>query len=282
MKKLLFLGLFTLSISACDNINTDPTTGEKLTEQYILGNPSAATKELSNTENYLVEKKQFVYSYNNSFGRANWVSWRSAKEWLGTVKRQDDFRPDEDLPTAFYRPGSSSFTGTGFDRGHLCPSADRDADANDNSATFVMSNMIAQAPNVNQDNWQKLESYCRKLVSQGNELYIIAGGSGEGGSGSNGGTTKKIDNGRIRVPSNCWKIVVVLPEGTDDISRIDDKTRIIAINIPNKQSSGAASWGDFRVNVKDIETLTGYNFLSALPKAVQDVLEKKTDTGPTQ
>jgi endonuclease G, mitochondrial len=74
----------------------------------------------------------------------------------------------------------------------------------------------------------------------------------------------------------------VLPEGSDDLSRIDANTRVIAIDIPNKQSSGATPWGDFRVSVRDLEAATGYNFLSQLPKAVQDAIEKSADKGPTQ
>ena len=276
------LGL-SLLLSSCGTTNNiDPTSNAKLTENYILGNPSKATKEISNTDNFLVEKKQFVLSYNSTLGRANWVSWRLANEWIGNATRQNDFRADDDLPSAFYRPGTSAFTGTGFDRGHLCPSSDRDATTTDNSATFVMSNMIAQAPKVNQGNWVDLENYCRKLVTQGNELYILAGGYGEGGSGSNGGTTKRFDNGRITVPSNCWKIIVILPEGSDDVARIDEKTRVIAINIPNKQSEGAASWGNYRVSVRDLEAVMGYDFLSQVSKSVQDVIEKSVDKGPTQ
>jgi endonuclease G, mitochondrial len=279
----VFALLAMLALSACgDKSNEDPASGEPITENYLLGNPSKATRVVSNTSNYLLIKDQFVLAYNNGLGRANWVGWHLASKWVGNTPRQNNFRPDSDLPDGYYRVGSNAFSGSGFDRGHLCPSSDRDANVTDNSATFVMSNMIAQAPNVNQENWEKLESYCRKLVSQGNELYIYAGGYGEGGSGSNGGTTKRLDNGNVIVPSNCWKIVVVIPEGEDDLSRIDTKTRVIAVNIPNKQSAGSASWGTYRVSVRDLETQTGYDFLSQLPKSIQDVIEKVVDNGPTE
>lgn len=283
IKRLLFLSTLALSITSCDkstddNIDNTPTV---LTENYLLGNPSKATKVVSNTDNYLLEKSQYVMSYNNTYGRANWVSWHLSAEWLGSTDRSDDFRPDADLPSGYYKAGSSAFLGSGFDRGHLCPSGDRTANRTDNSATFVMSNMSAQAPKVNQGNWANLENYCRQLASKGNELYIIAGGYGEGGSGSNGGTTKTLDNGRVRVPSNCWKVIVVLPNGTDDVNRITETTRVIAINIPNKQSAGDASWGTYRTTVRDLESKTGFDFLSQLPKAIQDVIENKVDNGPT-
>ena len=72
---------------------------------------------------------------------------------------------------------STDYSGSGFDRGHHTPSADRTSSIPDNSATFFMTNMMPQAPNNNQGPWEELETYCRTLVGQGNELYIIMGGA---------------------------------------------------------------------------------------------------------
>ena len=283
MKKILLFSYAALLFAACNKGISTPTNVVPSNENYSMGNPSAATKVESNTDNYLLEKKQYVMSYNNTLGRANWVSWRLANEWLGNTQRQDDFRPDDKLPASYYKAGSSAFATSGFDRGHLCPSADRDASVADNSETFTMSNMIAQAPNVNQKNWADLESYSRNLVGKGNELYIIAGGYGEGGSGSNGAITKRLDNGKVIVPSNCWKIILIMADQSgNDVDRVAADTRVIAIDIPNKQSSGLDSWGNYRVSVRDIEASTGFDFFKSLPKNIQDAIEINVDKGPTK
>lgn len=75
-------------------------------------------------------------------GHANWVAWELTKVDFGTSDRQDDFRPDPYLPAGWYRGKTSDYTGSGFDRGHLCPSADRTFTLEDNSATFLMTNII--------------------------------------------------------------------------------------------------------------------------------------------
>ena len=49
----------------------------------------------------------------------------------------------------------------------------------DNSATFLMSNRMAQVPEINKGVWGDLEEYCRGLVEQGKELYIPGGASGK-------------------------------------------------------------------------------------------------------
>jgi endonuclease G len=142
-----------------------------------------------------------------------------------------------------------------------------------------MTNMMPQAPNNNQRTWEGLESYCRKLVSQGNECYIICGSYGSGGTGSSGFRTT-IDGGRVTVPSNIWKVVLVLPNGNNDISRVTTTTRVIAVNTPNNNTINT-NWGVYRTTVDAIETATGYNILSNLPDATEAVLESVVDAGPT-
>jgi endonuclease G len=61
-----------------------------------------------------------------------------------------------------------------------------------------MTNIIPQAPNVNQGPWQKFEDSCNRLTTLGKEVYIICGSYGVGGVGNNG-ALNDIDNGRISV-----------------------------------------------------------------------------------
>lgn len=246
-----------------------------------LGNPSGATTSTTNPNNYLSVKDQYVISYNNGKGTPNWSSWHLSTAWLGSQSRQNDFRADLSLPSTFYRPDETTYSGSGFDRGHMCPSADRTGSATDNSATFLMSNMVPQAPNNNQRVWADLENYCRTLANAGNELYIISGPAGQGGNGSNGGTTNTLQGGKITVPSSTWKVIVVLPIGTGDVSRVTTSTRVIAVNVPNTQAANNQPWGNYRTTVRNIESLTGYNFLSNVSSTVQNTIETRIDNGPT-
>lgn len=143
-----------------------------------------------------------------------------------------------------------------------------------------MTNMIPQAPNHNRETWENLESYTQTLVNQGNEVYVIMGNYGAGGTGSNG-TATTIDNGKVTVLAQIWKVIIVLPEGTDDVNRLTSSTRVIAVNTPNINSV-SSTWGNYRTSVNAIESITGYDLLSALPDNIEAVLQAKTDTGPTQ
>ena len=245
-----------------------------------MGNPSGAVTDATNSpNNYLMTKTQYTLSYNRSAGKPNWVSWHLSSAWLGSTPRQDNFAADATLPSGWFRASSSSYTGSGFDRGHNCPSADRTGSVADNSATFLMTNMMPQASTNNQQTWAGLETYARTLVDQGNEVYIVAGSYGQGGTGLNGYATT-IASGNIVVPSNCWKVLVVLPVGSSDASRVTTSTRVIAVNMPNTTAIGTA-WGSYRTTVDALEAATGYDILSAVSSSVQSVVEARVDNGPT-
>jgi endonuclease G len=241
-----------------------------------LGNPSQAGKEAANRNNYLLMHPQFALSYNSDKGIANWVSWHLSAAWRGDAPRCNCFFSDNALPDGFFRATTSSYTATGFDRGHLCPSEDRTASADDNAATFLMSNIAPQAPMLNQQPWARLEDYARSLTDEGFELYIIAGSYGQGGAGAKG-ASNVIATGRISVPAHYWKIMVVLPVGADDVQRISTNTRVIAVDMPNDQSVAGRDWKDYRTSIKSIEQATGYNFLNKVPAEISATLKNKVD-----
>lgn len=244
-------------------------------DHLLMGNPSNATTDVANFDNYLMVRTYYDLSYNRDHSEPNWVSWHLYSGDLGSTPRQDDFRADNTLPAGWYQVQNTSYSGSGFDRGHNCPSADRTITVAANSATFLMTNMIPQAPNNNQQTWANMENYLRTLVTAGNELYIIMGSYGTGGTGSNG-TMNTIDNGHVNVPAHVWKVVVVLPNGNNDLSRVSTSTRVIAVNTPNVNSINS-DWKTYRTSVDAIETATGYDLLSAVPASIQSVIEARVD-----
>ena len=276
----LLLWLSLLLLTACRK-NAPAPTDETNSGHLLMGNPSRATPDTSNYGNYLIQKSQYVLSYHRTKGTANWVSWQLDATWLGTADRQNDFRPDASLPVGWLRATSADYVGSGFDRGHLCPSGDRTRNIANNSATFLMSNIFPQSPDSNQGPWAALEEYCRKLARGGNELYVVAGPSGTGGTGREG---KKdyLAGGRVAVPASTWKVIVVLANGDGDLERVDASTRVIAVQIPNRQGIRNDSWGAFRISVDKLEADTGYDFLSSVKSSVQHVIELHTDQGPVE
>ncbi len=69
-----------------------------------------------------VKHTYYTLSYNESKEQANWVYYHlTAADVRGKESRTDDFRPDPEVRT---RSASlADYSGSGYDRGHLCPAA---------------------------------------------------------------------------------------------------------------------------------------------------------------
>jgi endonuclease G len=231
-----------------------------------LSNPSRATSDPNNRNNYLLVKRQYTLSYNNEKGGPNWVSWSLQASDIGNAERQNNFHPEMSLPNGFKRITPNDYTGSGFDRGHVCNSKDRSTTPEDNSETFSMANMLPQTPDLNRQVWESLESYCRSMAQKGNQLFIIAGGYG---------TAKTIGKAnKVTVPTNCWKIIVFVNN-----AQLDKNTRVIAVDMPNVQGIALDPWQKYLTTVRDLEQKTGYDFFPGLPQDVKNALETKRDAG---
>lgn len=265
-KSITFFLILNILFIAISNANAqmDP----KL--QMALGNPSNATSDINNANNYLIERNQYALSYNSKEGKPNWVCWHVSCIDLGKQDRKKlGFLIDKSLQKTFTHVSSDDYTNVqNMQRGHNCPFADRECSLEDARATFYMSNIMPQYDVVNRETWGSLESYCRTLVSQGNELYIISGSSGKSGT---------IAHGKVTIPKITWKIIVVLPNGANDIERVNTDTRIIAVEIPNNTKTKGYDWQRYKTTVRKIEKDTRYDFLTNIQPAIQEVIETQTD-----
>ncbi len=254
--------------TAADRSSTTHTPTAETAESVhlVFGNPSQARPDPSERDNYLLVGRTSVMSYNNSRGTANWVAWRTTAADLGERLPRGDFEPDRRLPSGFTRIVTYDYSGSGYDRGHLVPSADRFGDINENRETFLMTNIVPQTGELNQYPWNKLENYARNLVRRGRDIYTIAGVYGDKG---------RIRN-KVTIPAGCWKIIVVLPRNADPRS-IGPRTRVIAVDMPNETGLRTAKWESFRTTVRAIEQKTGLDLFDQLPRDVQDAIEVRVD-----
>ena len=148
--------------------------------------------------------------------------------------------------------------------------------------TFLMTNMVPQTPDNNRVIWMHFENFERQLVTEGNEVYIIAGPYGTGGTSQKGTfdnipiTLKSGEVLYMNVPAYTWKVLIAIPSGEGDLERISETATAIAINVPNQMGmQKTGDWEQFLCSIDDIEELTGYDFFELLPDDVEDVLEKR-------
>ncbi|HXI70859.1 MAG TPA: DNA/RNA non-specific endonuclease [Verrucomicrobiae bacterium] len=239
--------------------------------QMQLGNPSSATTNAAVTNNYLIQRTVESIGYSAHYNEPIWASWDLTTADVGGSGRNSSFYTDTNLPATFYWVKTGDYTGSGFDRGHLCPSADRTDTTNINKLVFYMSNIMPQTPDNNQGIWANFEDDCRTFASAGNELIIMCGPSTFSGARIN-------TNGPVYIPGYTWKVAVIVPTGSGTaLSRLTATNRVIAINVPNIAGIRTTPWTNFVTSVNALQTTTGFTFFTAVASDIAEVLRARVD-----
>ena len=152
---------------------------------------------------------------------------------------------------------SDDYTNTGYDRGHLVPSADRVTSQPENDATFRLSNVAPQSPRLNRVLWNNLEATLRRLTQRFDTLWIVTGSELKPG-------LPRIGRNGVGVPEYFFKAILA-QEG--------DKYRAIAFVVPNREEIDGTFWA-YAVSVDEAERLSGIDFFPGLP----DVLETRIES----
>lgn len=279
-----------------------PPAGQPASPPYLpapQGVPSGASPQMplgapvdrSAQDELLLVKPQYVLSYNRFRNVANWAAWRlTASDLGGTGRTRDRFSPDPQLPDGVYRAMHNDYRGTGYDRGHLVPSAQRTADPDDNAATFLTTNILPQRHDLNAGCWEGLEEWSLNMARQGWDLYTYAGGryapvcatdlqpSGNTPDPSCPSIGRSADTARrLGVPLSTWKVIVLVPRGGDP-SAVNTSTPVVAVDMPN-DGTATADWRRYVLSVDALEQRTGYDFLGAVHPSVQAVIEARVYQG---
>ena len=225
------------------------------------------------SDDFIVRHAEYTTDYNPNRGEPNWVSYDLDASAFGDEDRCNCFTFDPDLPASFTHLTTQDYTGAGaaagfgIDRGHMTRSFDRTTSSLDNAHTFLLSNVVPQASDLNQGPWAIFENFLGDLAtSQNKEVYIITGPAGSQGTVKN--------EGKIVIPTSTWKVAVIMDRdhGLADIHDYRD-LEVIAVNMPNVAGIRNVPWQTYLTTVDAIEALTGYDLLARLPDKVENIVE---------
>jgi endonuclease G len=125
----------------------------------------------------ILPNRNYLVGYSYLFRQPRWAMQVINGEAKNvSVDREDCFRPDLRIPEQF-RSTLDDYRSSGYDRGHLVPSADSNETRLENSETFLMSNMAPQHPDLNRKIWRMLEDKARTIALKEDivEVYAISG-----------------------------------------------------------------------------------------------------------
>jgi endonuclease G len=227
-----------------------------------LGEP----RDSDPSDDVILDHGVFVVSYNPTKLVPNWVAWRLVTEDMGTFHRTDPFHADPMLPAKMPGPRARDYARSGYDKGHMCPSGDRNVSEAVNDETFVMTNMQPQRHALNAGPWEGLEKLERDVARDGKQVFVVAGGIFDA-------TPVRLAGGEA-VPRANFKIVVVLDRGAG-VSAVDAATTTYAVVMPNSTTVSGTRWPEYQVSIDEVERQTGYDFLTLVPEGIQRSLEAK-------
>jgi endonuclease G len=208
---------------------------------------------------------EFTMEYDTVKKHSKWVAWQLYKSHMGSSGRTDAWQFDPRIPSEFSPvrgSGSENNDFSGYDRGHLCPSADRTQSKAMNAQTFMYSNMSPQIAAFNQGIWGVLEERIRTWASGQDTLYICAGGTVLKESDIMTYTTPS----HMAVPKYYFKVILRKKAVTGAFDAI-------GFWFENRSYSGTPLSSAQVKKIDDIEALTGIDFFHLLPEEIQTRVE---------
>lgn len=212
----------------------------------------------TSTTGIIIEHGFFTLSYSENHEQAEWVAYPLLKEHISSNEfKRPYFIEDREIETksADWR----SYKNSGFDRGHLCPAADRLFSYEAFHETFLTSNISPQNKEFNSGIWNKLEQQTRRWAKKYDGVYVVTGGVLKE-------NLNRIGYEKVSVPEYFYKIIV-------DFS--DKKPKAIAFIIPNQATSN--SFYEYVTTIDEIEEITGIDFFSEMDAKTQNALESKLE-----
>ena len=196
-----------------------------------------------------IKHTSYTTTYSKSLHYPVLVQWWETKAKDGCpnpLPRKDQFAPDPQLSSETALQKDYDLANKthkdkglkGFDRGHMCPAASSECEGSQVlTECFYFSNMAPQYHSLNAGDWKSLETLERNIAIEKDSVHVWAGSIG---------CVEKF--GTTCIPAKCWKIIYIVKTKEYQAYIFDNSA---------EKPLGLAHW---KVNVSDVEKLTGFKF----------------------
>jgi endonuclease G len=189
----------------------------------------------------VLKHTNYTSHYSKSKKYPVMVEWWITRAKVGCespMARKDNFKPDP-LLIAETNIGAD-YVNSGTDRGHMMPAAENLCQGPDvQNECFYYSNMAAQYHSLNAGDWKSVETMEREWAKKDDSVHVWCG---------NLGVANTIGEGKVAVPTQCWKVLYFV------------KTKEWMAFLFDNNTSKPDGIHNNQVDVADIEKLTGFKF----------------------
>ena len=210
----------------------------------------------------------FSMEYDKSKKHSLWIAFRfdnqSGQTNVGRADEPFDFDPSKSIPVENQRE-RSDFGAKGYDRGHICASADRLYSSEANVQTFYYTNMSPQKNSFNTGVWLDLEA---KVQNWGRSntfrdtLYVVKGGTID----KENQIWTYISNDKTKPVPKYYFMAILCKKG--------DTYKSIGFWM-DQSISGKPSLSSCAKTIDELEDLTGFDFFHNLPDKLENAVESQ-------
>lgn len=197
--------------------------------------------------------------YSEKHEQPKWTAHIGSPDLItGNLARIDSFLVDPLVKTG--TAVTADYWNSGYDRGHMVPSADMRWNLEALQGTYLYSNVSPQVPELNRGTWADLEDWGRRYVNfSKRRVFVVTGPVLRDGLP----TMQKADRkNEVSIPELFFKVIADLD---------GDNPKAIAFVMRNTVQEGPPI--SYAVPVDSVEKLTGYDFFPALDDAVEARIE---------
>ena len=221
------------------------------------------------TLNDLSEQTGINYSveWDTNIHAQRWSCYQMYDALLqrNTSRTETGYPNDPFLPQGYHFT-KDPYSNSGYDHGHICPSADRLASAESNEQTFYMTNMQPQVHAFNAGIWERMESQVRSWASSAyfDTLYVCKGGTIDQASQ----IYDYLGSGDNKIPIPKYFFMALLAK-----QHTGGYTALGFWVEHSSDIASTASLANFAVNIRELEQLTGLDFFHNLPDSIEESVE---------
>ena len=238
------------------------------TRYHAYTTAKARQMVVTHTFDYSGTKRNYSLLYDGDKHAALWVAFAMHADgypWL--VSRSDSWKADPAIPSSWQPNLSSGYQESStYSRGHQVASNDRRTTTDQQKQTTYFSNMTPQISGFNGGVWATLEGDIQKIgnaTTASDTLYVVTGPV----FGAGFGTTPDKDGLECAVPTQYFKCIMKV-----SFSGSTPTAAVGAAYLMNHASSAARQ----EVTIDYIESLTGFDFFTNVPAALQNAAEAET------
>ncbi len=203
---------------------------------------------------------QMYYGFTGNAGRYN------PETNPGNHPNEHQYPFDPQLPDGSYYDDERRFYSSGFNHGHVCPSADRQYSKEANYQTFYMSNMQPQYSKFNGGIWvdmeNKLRAWSPKSASNKDTLFVCKGGTVD-----NESQILKRINGKQIVPKYFYMALLMK-------NSMGYRALAFWAEHENVDRSGD-NLANYVITIDELEERTGIDFFCNLPDDTEAHVESQ-------